>query len=69
MFNAIVKNLLLNALKVFDTDIDKVRSFVEDQLIEVDRTELKSFLRWISLNDIKLTLENFEDCIDVYIAG
>jgi len=44
--DAVVKNLLLNATKACGADVDRVLSFVEEQLTVTQYKEVKAFLKW-----------------------
>ena len=60
MFNAVVKNLILNATKTCGADIDRVLSFVEEQLTAEDYIKVSSFLNWSFINKKFFGHGNFE---------
>lgn len=48
MFNAVVKNLVRNAVKTFGENTEQILSFVGDQVTPKELSEVKAFLRWYS---------------------
>jgi hypothetical protein len=69
MFNAVVKNLLLNGTKAKGADVDRVLSFVEEQLTPAEAIEVKAFLTWSFTNKKYFGWGNFEERVREFEAS
>lgn len=67
MFNAVVKNLILNAAKSCGADVDRVLGFIEEQLTPAEYTEVQKFLTWSFTNKKYFGHGNFEDRVAQFI--
>jgi hypothetical protein len=61
MFNAVVKNLILNATKTCGADVDRIICFIMEQLTPDEYDEVKKFLTWSFTKKKFFGHGNFED--------
>jgi hypothetical protein len=56
MINKVTKNIILNAVKTHGRDVDKITSYVDDEIV----LEVKEFLEWSFTNRGYLRHNNFD---------
>ena len=58
--NAVVKNLMLNAVKAQGLDVDRVMLYVDEQLTPAQYKEVEAFLTWCVNNKKKFGWGNID---------
>jgi hypothetical protein len=61
MFNAVVKNLILNGTKTIGKDASGVLGFVEENLTPAEYPKVKAFLEWSFKKNKPFGWGNFDD--------
>lgn len=66
MINKIVKNLILNATKVCGADVNRIMSFIMEQLTPAEYQDVEAFLTWSFSNKKFFGHGNFEERVAEY---